>query len=150
MTPEEIAAMQEENLTLKALVAQLLPLRKNLANRQSEQESGLRDRIFVITPKGHVIDLRVGATPLDFAYRIHTDLGHKYGGAKVNGRPVRLDYTLQTGDIVELITRPGKNPSLDWLSQRTDDAGNSYYVFAQAAHTRSKIRKQLRQAKALD
>ncbi len=125
-------------------------LRKNLANRQSEQESGLRDRIFVITPKGHVIDLRVGATPLDFAYRIHTDLGHKYGGAKVNGRPVRLDYTLQTGDIVELITRPGKNPSLDWLSQRTDDAGNSYYVFAQAAHTRSKIRKQLRQAKALD
>jgi RelA/SpoT family (p)ppGpp synthetase len=124
-------------------------LRKHLANKQpsshSEQGGNPRDRIFVITPKGHVIELRARATPLDFAYRIHTDLGPKYGGAKVNGRLVRLDYKLRTGDIVELIKRPGKNPSLDWLSQKTDEEGNSYYVYAQAAHTRSKIRKQLKQ-----
>src|SRR5579863_8648965 len=55
------------------------------------QERLLKDWVYVITPKGHVIDLAVGATPLDFAYRIHTDLGHSYAGAKVNGRSVRMN-----------------------------------------------------------
>ena len=72
----------------------------------------LEDRIFLITPDGHVIDLPAHATPLDFAYRIHTDLGHRYTGAKVGDHLVRLDYELKNGDIVELITsRARKGPA---------------------------------------
>lgn len=100
----------------------------------------IKSRIFVITPKGHVIDLPTGATPLDFAYRIHTDLGHRYTGAKVNGRIVRLQYKLKNGDIVELITsRARKGPNPEWLAKSKDDEGRSNYLFAQTPQARSKI-----------
>jgi GTP pyrophosphokinase len=62
------------------------------------------DRVYIFTPDGHAIDLPKGATPLDFAYRVHTEIGHNCRGAKINGRIVPLNYSLQTGEQVEIIT----------------------------------------------
>ena len=74
------------------------------------------DRIYLFTPDGHVLDVPRGATPLDFAYRIHTEIGHNCRGAKVNGRIVPLSYILQTGEQVEIITGRTGGPSRDWLN----------------------------------
>ena len=73
------------------------------------------DRVYVFSPKGKVVDLALGSTPLDFAYAIHTEIGHRCRGAKVNGKMVPLTYTLQTGDRVRVITIKTGGPSLDWL-----------------------------------
>jgi guanosine-3',5'-bis(diphosphate) 3'-pyrophosphohydrolase len=89
-----------------------------------------QDQVFVFTPKGDIKDLPAGATPLDFAYRIHTDVGHKTIGAKVNNRLVPLDYRLKNGDIVEIVTtRAGHGPSRDWLN------------VVRTQHAREKIRQ---------
>ncbi|BDB02881.1 RelA/SpoT family protein [Clostridium botulinum] len=75
------------------------------------------DEVFVFTPKGKVISLPNRATPVDFAYKIHTDIGHRCIGAKVNGKMVPLDYELKTGEIIEVLTSTTpKGPNLDWLS----------------------------------
>ncbi|MEO5704735.1 MAG: RelA/SpoT family protein, partial [Candidatus Limnocylindrales bacterium] len=89
-----------------------------------------QDQVFVFTPKGEIKDLPAGATPLDFAYRIHTDVGHKTIGAKVNNRLVPLDSKLSNGDIVEVVTtRAGHGPSRDWLN------------VVRTQHAREKIRQ---------
>jgi GTP pyrophosphokinase len=91
-----------------------------------------QDRVYAFTPKGDIVDLPAGATPVDFAYHIHTEIGHRCRGAKVHGRLVSLDYQLQTGDQVEIITSKRGGPSLDWLNP------NLGYVKTERA--RSKIR----------
>lgn len=75
-----------------------------------------QDRIYVFTPDGHVLDLPPGATPLDFAYRVHTEVGNRCRGAKINGRIVPLNYSLRTADQVEILTGNRESPSRDWLS----------------------------------
>ncbi|MDR7552645.1 MAG: bifunctional (p)ppGpp synthetase/guanosine-3',5'-bis(diphosphate) 3'-pyrophosphohydrolase [Armatimonadota bacterium] len=83
---------------------------------QSVKLDIFQNEVFVFTPKGDVIDLPAGATPVDFAYRIHTDVGHRTVGAKVNGRLVPLSHPLHTGDIVEIVTsKTAGGPSRDWL-----------------------------------
>ncbi len=74
------------------------------------------ERVYVFTPKGNIVDLQSGATPLDFAYHIHTDIGHRCRGARVNGQMVPLTATLRTGDRVEVLTVKAGAPSRDWLS----------------------------------
>ncbi len=89
-----------------------------------------QNEVFVFTPKGDVIDLPAGATPVDFAFRIHTDVGYHTTGAKVNGRLVPLNYRLQSGDIVEILTsKSSPGPSRDWLA------------FVQTSNARTKIRQ---------
>ncbi len=89
-----------------------------------------QDQVFVFTPKGDIKDLPAGATPLDFAYRIHTDVGHRTIGAKVNNRLVPLDYRLKNGDIVEIVTTKSEHgPSRDWLN------------VVRTSHAREKIRQ---------
>jgi GTP pyrophosphokinase len=74
-----------------------------------------KDQVFVFTPAGDIVDLPAGATPIDFAYRIHTDIGARCAGAKVNGRLVPLDHQFQNGDVAEIIVKANQRPSLDWL-----------------------------------
>ncbi|MDO8491273.1 MAG: bifunctional (p)ppGpp synthetase/guanosine-3',5'-bis(diphosphate) 3'-pyrophosphohydrolase [Dehalococcoidia bacterium] len=91
------------------------------------------DQVFVYTPKGEIKELPAGSTPLDFAYRIHTDLGHRCIGAKVKGKLVPLNYLLQNGDTVEIMTtKTGRGPSRDWLNP---DLG-----YVNSTHAREKIR----------
>jgi GTP pyrophosphokinase len=78
-----------------------------------------QDRVYVISPKGEIVDVPVGGTPLDFAYQVHTDLGHRTRGAKVNGRMVPLDYQLKNSETVEIITAKTPQPSRDWLSAQS-------------------------------
>jgi GTP pyrophosphokinase len=74
--------------------------------------------VYVFTPKGDIFDLQEGATPLDFAYRVHTELGHRCRGAKVNGKLISLDYKLKNGDRVEIVKSKENRPSRDWLNPK--------------------------------
>ena len=100
-------------------VNQLRNWQKQFSSREDFLESlkidFFKDRIFAITPIGEVIDLPAGATPIDFAYNIHTEIGNSCAGAKVNGKIVNLDYELKSGDIVEILTQKNKKPSKSWL-----------------------------------
>lgn len=83
----------------------------------SMQSDVFVDRVYILTPKGDIIDLPVGSTPIDFAYHVHTEVGHRCRGAKVNGKLVSLDYQLKTGDQVQVLTAKQGGPSRDWLNQ---------------------------------
>ena len=95
-----------------------------------------QDRVYSVTPNGDIIDLPVGATPIDFAYHIHTDVGDRCRGAKINGRLVPLNYKLKMGDQVEILTAKRGGPSMDWLNPDLD--------YAVTNRARTKIRHWLR------
>ncbi len=96
----------------------------------------LEDRVYVFTPMGKVLDLPAGSTPIDFAYYIHTEVGHRCRGARVNGRLVPLTHKLQNGDQVEIITAKRGGPSRDWMSRHLGYTGS--------ARSRQKIRRWFR------
>ena len=102
-----------------AWVEQLRSWQKNFSDSEDFLDAFkidfLHDRIFTLTPKGSVIDLPLGATPVDFAYRIHTEVGNKCVGAKVNGKIVPLDYKLESNDLIEILTQKNKRASESWL-----------------------------------
>lgn len=100
------------------------------------------DRVYVITPKGNVVDLAYGATPLDFAYHIHTEVGNRCRGAKINGNIVPLTYTLKTGEQIEILQSRTGTPSRDWL--------NPHLGYLKTSRAKAKVRtwfKQLDQEK---
>ncbi len=92
-----------------------------------------QDRVYVYTPKGKIIDLPTGSTPIDFAYFVHTEIGDRCRGARVNGKLVNLDYPLQTGDRVEILTAKRGGPSRDWL--------NPHLGYIKTQRARTKIRQ---------
>ncbi|MCW8856534.1 MAG: GTP diphosphokinase [Kangiella sp.] len=104
-----------------AWMRQLLEWQSELADVNADelmhefQSSVSEDRVFVFTPQGKVIDLPAGSTPIDFAYRIHSSIGHRCVGAKINGRIVPLTYQVQTGEVIEIMTQKEESPSRDWL-----------------------------------
>ena len=102
------------------------------------QAEAMEDRVYVLTPRGDVMDLPQGATPLDFAYKLHTDLGHRCRGAKVDGHIVPLTHELRSGERVELLTARQGAPSRDWL--------NPNLGYLRSTRARSKIRQWFRQA----
>ena len=124
---------------------QIQNLRDLLVSLQEDEEEGeglldvgkLEERIHVYTPNGQVIDLPAGSTPIDFAYQIHTELGHICRGARVNGKLVGLDHQLQSGDKVEIVKGKRGGPNRDWMNPSLGYTGN--------ARTRSKIRQWFRQ-----
>lgn len=117
---------------------QLLDWHKEVSEKESPKKSAVvHERVYVITPKGDILELPMDATPLDFAYHLHSELGHRCRGAKINGQIVPLTYHLRTGDKVELLTTPQGNPSRDWL--------NSELGYLQTARAKSKVRHWFKQ-----
>jgi len=126
---------QEERM---AWLRQLLDWQREISQPEEMVEAVktdiFQDQVFVFTPKGEIKDLPTGSTPLDFAYRIHTDLGHRCVGAKVNSRLVPLNYQLKNGDVIEVLTsKSSKGPSRDWM--------NANLGFIRTTHAREKIRQ---------
>jgi GTP pyrophosphokinase len=127
----------------KAAQQQIAWLRQMLEYREDEADEGdllerfkaeaFQDRVYAITPKGAIIELAQGATPLDFAYHVHTEVGHRCRGAKVNGRIVPLTYEIKNGEQVEVLTAKVGNPSRDWLSP--------HLGYARTHRARAKIRQ---------
>jgi GTP pyrophosphokinase len=124
----------EEKLTW---LRQLLDWQSDIAQAEELVEAVktdiFQDQVYIFTPKGEIKDLPAGSTPLDFAYRIHTDLGHQCVGAKVNGRLVSLNFTLKNGEVVEILTsKSSKGPSRDWM--------NPNLGYLRTTHAREKVR----------
>ena len=128
----------EEKMTW---LRQLLDWQREVAGTdefiESVKQDIFHDQVFVYTPKGDIVELTAGSTPVDFAYKIHTDLGHRCIGAKVNGRLVSLDTVLRSGDTVEVVaSKSERGPSLDWLNPNRGYVGS--------ASARQKVRQWFR------
>lgn len=128
------------DLALKTRIPWLQELRELREDGDTEEfieslkSDAVADQVFVYTPKGDIKELPKGATPLDFAFRIHTDLGYRCIGAKVNGKLVPLNYSLHNGDVIEIVAaKEGKGPSLDWL--------NPELGYVKTSHGRGKVRQ---------
>jgi len=124
-----------------AWLRQLIDWHRELAGTEEFLESVKTDifidQVFVYTPKGEIKDLPKGSTPLDFAYRVHTELGHRCIGAKVNGKLVPLNYQLNNGDVVDIVTsKTAKAPSRDWL--------NPHLGYIKTSHAAEKIKQWFR------
>jgi len=124
-----------------AYLRQMLDWQQDVSSAQ-EFVDGLKtdvfgDRVYAFTPRGDIIDLPVGATPIDFAYNIHTEVGHRCRGAKVNGKLVSLDHQLSTGDQVEILTAKRGGPSRDWLNENLE--------LVKTKRARAKIRRWFKQ-----
>jgi len=118
---------KEDQAHLKESYQQKISWLRSLFKWQQEDEDAeelveswksdvFKDRVYVLTPKGDIIDLPAGSTPIDFAYHVHTEIGHRCRGAKINGKLVSLDYVLETGNQVEILTAKRGGPSRDWLN----------------------------------
>ena len=122
---------------MESNIAQMRDLLQGSAEEVSDAISEIstelsNDRVYVFTPTGQIVDIPQGGTPLDFAYSIHSEVGHRCRGAKVNGRIVNLTTVLRTGDEVEILTTRESRPSRDWM--------NKNLGFIKSAGTRSKVR----------
>ncbi|MBT8433971.1 MAG: TGS domain-containing protein, partial [Gammaproteobacteria bacterium] len=122
---------------MESNIAQMRDLLQGSAEEVSDAISEIstelsNDRVYVFTPSGQIVDIAQGGTPLDFAYSIHSEVGHRCRGAKVNGRIVNLTTVLKTGDEVEILTTKESRPSRDWM--------NKNLGFIKSAGTRSKVR----------
>ena len=122
---------------MESNIAQMRDLLQGSAEEVSDAISEIstelsNDRVYVFTPTGQIVDIPQGGTPLDFAYGIHSEVGHRCRGAKVNGRIVNLTTVLKTGDEVEILTTKESRPSRDWM--------NKNLGFIKSAGTRSKVR----------
>jgi GTP pyrophosphokinase len=116
-----------------AWLRELLAWRDEVADWSKTRQARLDDAVYVLTPQGKVIDLPAGATPVDFAYALHSDLGHRCRGARVDGHIVPLDTPLASGQRVEIVTAKTGGPSRDWL--------NTELGFVRSARARQKIRQ---------
>lgn len=140
-------AYKEGSQANNALNNQIRWLRQFLTHLQETDDSPidneafkaevLGERIYVFTPRGDLVDLPINSTPIDFAYQIHTEVGHRCRGARINGKMVSLDYKLKSGEQVEIITANRGGPSRDWL--------NESLGYTASARTRSKVRAWFRQ-----
>ncbi|MCD6288865.1 MAG: GTP diphosphokinase [Anaerolineae bacterium] len=137
---EQIGKRDVEFENKIAWLRQLMEWRQEVTDARefvdSMKTDVFQDRVYTFTPRGDVIDLPAGSTPIDFAYRVHTEVGHRCRGARVNGKLVPLNYQLRNGDQVEIITAKRGGPSRDWLNP------NLGYVRTQRA--RGKIRQWFR------
>ena len=145
-----------------AWLRELLAWRDEVADWSKARGARLDDTVYVLTPQGKVIDLPAGATPVDFAYALHTDLGHRCRGAKVDGHIVPLDTPLASGQRVEIVTAKTGGPSRDWLNaergfvksprarQKIRQWFNAQAIQQSVAAGRAQVEKELRRSHALN
>lgn len=135
---QHISGKYEQKVSaMRSLLAWSLEVDDNQELIDGMRSDTFKDRVYVITPRGDVVDLPQGSTPIDFAYQVHTDIGHRCRGAKINGKLVTLDYVLKTGDQVEILTVNRGGPSRDWL--------NPNLGLVKSSRSRSKIKQWFKQ-----
>ena len=139
---------KEDQAHLKESYQQKISWLQSLFSLQQEDEDAeelvdgwksevFKDRVYILTPQGDIMDLPAGSTPIDFAYHVHTEIGHRCRGAKINGKLVSLDYVLETGNQVEILTAKRGGPSRDWL--------NPNLGLVRTSRARSKIKQWFKQ-----